>query len=109
MRSNQEEREALEARRIRFREEVTQAAKTTADFSRFDQGDIGWAFSPEEIEELRVMRDQTHERIDRARALREQNRAVSDLTAQVLKEWDEAAEEERRERAVAEARKRLGL
>ena len=103
-----------EMQRANARRKVSQSANAGSSPRRcFSQADLEWAFATED--EQRMLASLEAKAAEtRSQQLEEQQRKaaardLSDLTAQILKDWDEEEKRARHEKAHAEARRRLGL
>ncbi|MCW2976405.1 MAG: hypothetical protein JWM06_1686 [Actinomycetia bacterium] len=97
--------------RAQAREQVAAAVRRGDHPDAFPAEDLAWAFDGrhDELNELRRQAVEVAE-AERSKQKRiEERRQVHDETDRVLLEWDEAERRERRQRAEAEARGRLGL
>jgi len=98
-------------KRARARADVAEAVRRGESLVLFKANDLEWAFRghEDELDELKQLEQQKiAERGERHRAL-EAKDALTRMTKRVLAEWDREEQEERRAKAEAVARERLGM
>jgi hypothetical protein len=104
-------RETTEAEhRARAREKVASAARRGEDLAFFPADDLAWAFKGHEGElaELEQLATRAREANETAKREAERSRELRRVTERIEGEMIETEKRERRERATAEAKRRLG-
>jgi hypothetical protein len=100
---------AKESARRQVENEVRREERPPAEL--YSREDLEWAFAGhmEDVDELTELASTLRTRRLHDLRQRQQSDAVASLTEKILQEWDETEKRERRERATAEAKRRLEI